>query len=166
MSAPAPGGSATRCDPQPVAPTRGVSARVRLLAARAPRPRRTRDAPTRTEGSRGDVPEAHTSHRPGRATHASYRRVGSPGAATGAQRAGTESRRLFFPELLRACAERVGSDRSSIAGRRPPPSSRRPAATSQRLNDCRPRAALPRRPRRTGEPGSAARQRRGDLREL
>lgn len=122
--------------------------------------------PRETEGNRGDVPEARTSHRPLAAARASYRRVGSPGAATGAQRAGAENRRFFFPELLRACAERVGGDRSSIAGRRPPPSSRRPAATPQRLNDGRPRAALPRRQRRTEEPESAVRLRRGDLRAL
>lgn len=112
-------------------------------------------------GIRGDVPRARTSHQPGRAARVSYRRVGSPGAATGAQRAGAESRRLSFPELLRACAERVCSKRSSIAGRRPPPSPRRaPAATSLRLNDGRPCAALPERLRRTKEPGSAARRRR------
>lgn len=120
-----------------------------------------------TEGPEG------TSRQPGLAARASYRRVGSRGAATGAQRAGAESRRLFFPELLRACAERDGDRRSSsIAGRRPPPSSRRPAATSQRLNDGRPPAALPWRLRSTEEPGSAARwrwrwrQRREDLRGL
>lgn len=138
--------------------------RLQVVASYLGAPGTPAPEPTGPRGPEG------TSRRPGLAARASYRRVGIRGAATGAQRAGTESRRLFFPKLLRACAERDGDRRSSsIAGRRPPPSSRRPAATSQRLNDGRPPAALLRRLRSTEEPGSAARwrwRRRGDLRGL
>lgn len=142
--------------------------RLQVVASHLGAPGTPAPEPTGPRGPEG------TSRRPGLAARASYRRVGIRGAATEAQRAGTENRRLFFPELLRACAERDGDRRSSsIAGRRPPPSSRRLAATSQRLNDRRPPAALPRRLRSTEEPGSAARwgwrrrrRRRGDLRGL